>query len=72
VKKNIDSLFDVRVQFATESIERTISLCENLLEQQEKAHKETLQQREAEKAFIAQKRQELEQVQKNIEAILHS
>ncbi len=71
-EKNIDSLFDVRVQFATESIERTISLCENLLEQQEKAHKETLQQREAEKAFIAQKRQELEQVQKNIEAILHS
>ena len=35
-----------------------------LLEQQEKAHQENLEQREIEKAFIQQKRQELEQVQK--------
>lgn len=71
-EENIISLFDVRVQFATESIKRTISLCENLLEQQEKAHKETLQQREAEIAFIAQKRNELEQLQKNIKTIIPS
>jgi GTPase Era involved in 16S rRNA processing len=69
-EKNIASVFDVRVKFATESIERTISLYENLLEQQEKAYKETLEQRQADKAFIAQKRQELEQLQRNIKTII--
>jgi uncharacterized tellurite resistance protein B-like protein/tRNA U34 5-carboxymethylaminomethyl modifying GTPase MnmE/TrmE len=69
-EENIIPLFDVRVEFATKSIERTILLCENLLEQQEKAHKETLQQREAEIAWISQKRQELEQLQKQIKTII--
>jgi uncharacterized tellurite resistance protein B-like protein/GTPase SAR1 family protein len=64
--------FDEKVGQANEIIAKAISFYENLLEQQEKAHKETLEQREADKAWIVQKRQELEQVQKNIEAILHS
>jgi hypothetical protein len=72
VSENIASIFDNRVESASEVIKLAISLYENLLEQQEKAHKETLEQREAEKAWIAQKRNELEQVQRNIEAILHS
>jgi uncharacterized tellurite resistance protein B-like protein/GTPase SAR1 family protein len=72
VSENIVSIFDNRVESASEVIKLAISLYENLLEQQEKAHKETLEQREADKAWIVQKRQELEQVQKNIEAILHS
>lgn len=66
----VGSVFNNRVESASQVIAQAISLYENLLEQQEKAHKETLEQREAEKAFISQKRQELEQVQKNLEAIL--
>ncbi|MBN3950203.1 MAG: hypothetical protein HWQ38_28540 [Nostoc sp. NMS7] len=51
-------------------IAQAIALYENLLEQQEKAHNETLEQREGEKMWIYQKRQELEQVQNRLEVIL--
>lgn len=68
----VSSAFHIKVEVADEAIKQIISSYETLLEQQEKAHKETLEQRQAEKAWIAQKRQELEQVQKNIEAILPS
>jgi hypothetical protein len=64
--------FSEKVEQADDIISKAISFYENLLEQQEKAHKETLEQREADKAWISQKCHELEQVQKNIEAILHS
>lgn len=50
-------------------IAQAIALYENLLEQQEKAHNETLEQREAEKMWIYQKRQELEQIQNGLETI---
>jgi uncharacterized tellurite resistance protein B-like protein/GTPase SAR1 family protein len=70
--KTIGSAFNSRIEVAEEAIKQVISCYENVLEQHEKAHKETREQRQAEKAFIAQQRQELEQVQKNIEAILHS
>lgn len=66
----VDSLFDQRVESAGQVIAQAISLYENLLQQQEKVHKETLEQRQAEKVWIAQKRQEIEQVQKGIEAIM--
>ncbi|MHC5776597.1 dienelactone hydrolase family protein [Nostoc sp.] len=57
---------DFEADFSAEAI----ALYENLLEQQEKAHNETLEQREAEKMWIYQKRQELEQVQNRLEVIL--
>jgi len=66
----IFSAFSSRIEVVDTTIKHLISSYENLLEQQEKAHKETVEQREAEKAFIAQKRQELEQVQKEIAALL--
>ena len=72
ISETISLVFESRVEAATKVIEQAISLCENLLEQQEKIHKETLEQRDAEKAWLSQQRQELEQVQKNIEAILPS
>jgi hypothetical protein len=72
LKEIISSVFNDRVASASQVIAQAISLCENILEQQEKAHKKTLQQREADKAWIVQKRQELEQVQRNIEAIIPS
>jgi uncharacterized tellurite resistance protein B-like protein/tRNA U34 5-carboxymethylaminomethyl modifying GTPase MnmE/TrmE len=63
----VGSVFNNRVEAASRVIAQAISLYENLLEQQEKTHKETREQREANKAWISQKRQELEQLQKNIE-----
>lgn len=68
----ICSAFRSRVETANTAIKQIISSYENLLEQQEKADTETLEQRQAEKVWISQKYQELEQVQKNIEAILPS
>ncbi|HEY9822988.1 MAG TPA: dynamin family protein [Candidatus Sericytochromatia bacterium] len=69
VIENIASIFYYRVELADEAIKQAISTYEYVLERQEKAHKETLEQRESDKEFIAQKHQELEQVQKNIKAI---
>lgn len=68
----IGSSFNEKFEQAEKIIAKAISFYENLLEQQEKAHQETLEQRQADKKFIACKRQELEQVQKNIEVILPS
>ena len=64
-------VFNSRVESASGVIAQAIALYENLLEQQEKAHNETLEQREAEKMWIYQKRQELEQVQNGLEVILN-
>lgn len=68
--KVIVSVFNNRVESANRVIAQAIYLYENLLEQQEKVCKETIEQREAEKALIEQQRKELEQVQSKIEAIL--
>ncbi|MEH2414121.1 dynamin family protein [Nostoc sp.] len=66
----VGSVFEKRVESSSRVIAQAIALYENLLEQQEKAHNETLEQREAEKIWIYQKRQELEQVQNRLEVIL--
>ena len=70
MKKMINSLFEQRVTEASDTIAKVITYYETLLEQQEKAHQQNLQERELEKTFITQKRQELEQVQKEIAALL--
>jgi hypothetical protein len=67
----IGSVFENRVESASRVIAQAIALYENLLEQQEKAHKETLEQREAEKMWIYEKRQKLEQIQTELEIILN-
>ena len=66
----LNSVFNSRIESASRVITEAIALYENLLEQQEKAHNETLEQREAEKMWIYQKRKELEQVQNGLEVIL--
>jgi uncharacterized tellurite resistance protein B-like protein/GTPase Era involved in 16S rRNA processing len=70
IEKMINSLFEQRVTEASDTIAKVITYYETLLEQQEKAHQQNLEQRELEKRSIAQKRQELEQVQKEIAALL--
>lgn len=67
----ISSVFDNRVESANRVIAQAIALYENLIEQQERVHQETLEQREAEKAWIFQKSQELKQVQNEVEAVLN-
>ncbi|WP_243713865.1 dynamin family protein [Nostoc sp. 106C] len=66
----IDTVFDGKVESASRVIGEAISLYENLLEQQEKVHQETLEEREADKAWISQKYQELYLVQNNLESII--
>jgi uncharacterized tellurite resistance protein B-like protein/GTPase SAR1 family protein len=69
---HISSAFANRVEATTRIIEQAISILENLLEQQERVHQETQEQCKTDQAWISQKRQELEQVQRNIEAIIPS
>lgn len=68
----VNVIFDDRVKLASEAIAKTISFYDDFLERQERYQQEPPEQREAEKAWILQQHQELEQLQKNIEAILHS
>ncbi|MBD2538280.1 dynamin family protein [Coleofasciculus sp. FACHB-SPT36] len=70
VTEYIASVLGERSEAARKVIQQAIALSENFLAQEEKAHQETLEQRQAEKAFLSKKRQELEQVLKNIEAII--
>ncbi|MFN6481178.1 hypothetical protein [Nostoc sp. DedQUE07] len=62
----VGSVFNSRVESASRVIAQAIALYENLLEHQKKAYNKTL----AEKMWIYQKRQELEQVQNRLEVIL--
>ncbi|MBF2006580.1 MAG: hypothetical protein IGS49_14210 [Chlorogloeopsis fritschii C42_A2020_084] len=66
----IDTVFDSKVESASRVIAEAISLYENLLEQQEKAHQKSLEELEPDKAWISQKRQELEIVQNKIESLI--
>lgn len=66
----VDTVFDSRIESASKVISQAISFYENLIEQQEKVHLETLEQRDADKALILNKRRELEQLQNNIKATI--
>ncbi|MDZ8054349.1 MAG: hypothetical protein RMX68_028730 [Aulosira sp. ZfuVER01] len=66
----IDTVFDSKLDSVSRVIGEAISLYENLLEQQEKVHQETVEDREADKAWISQKYQELEQTQNKIKSII--
>lgn len=66
----VNEVFETKIESTIKVIEQAISLYENLLEQQEKNHQETVEQRGSEKALIAKKCHEMMQMQKTIEAIL--
>jgi len=67
----VNVIFDDRVKLETQAVAKVISFYDDFLERQERYQQETPEQREAEKAWISQQRQELEQMQKNIEAVLN-
>jgi len=71
IKEIVVLIIDNRVETVTKIAEQAVSLYEELLGKQERYQQETAEQQEAEKAWILQQRQELEQVQKNIEAVLN-
>ncbi len=66
----VTAIFDDRVKLATQAVAQAILFYDDFLERQERYKQETPEQSEAEKAWIAQQRQELEKVQKNIEVVL--
>ena len=72
IDKFITAIFDDRVKLATEALEGAIAFYNDFLERQERYQQETPEQREAEKAWIDQQRQELDRVQSGIEAILNA
>jgi CRISPR/Cas system-associated endonuclease Cas1 len=70
IDKFITAIFDDRLELATKAIAQAIAFYNYFLERQERYQQETPEQREAEKAWIDQQRQELARVQNGIEAIL--
>ncbi|MEW6495355.1 MAG: hypothetical protein AB1589_22985 [Cyanobacteriota bacterium] len=72
IENIITTIFDDRIQLATQALEQAIAFYNEFLERQERYQQETPEQREAEKAWIDQQRQQLEQVQRGIEAILNA
>ena len=60
------------MELVNQALEEAIAFYNDFLERQERYQQETLEQREAEKAWIDQQRRELEQVQHGIEAILNA
>ncbi|MCT7987583.1 hypothetical protein [Laspinema olomoucense] len=66
----IKALFTDLIQVALEAIEERMTFYNELLEKQERYQQETPEQREAEKAWIEQQHQQIQQVRQGIEAIL--
>lgn len=69
MEKYITVIFDDRVELATKALEQAIAFYNYFLERQNRYQQETPQQRQAEKAWIDQQRQQLVQVKMSIEAI---
>jgi hypothetical protein len=70
LEKMIAALFSDRIQVALEAVEERMTFYNELLEKQERYQQETPEQREAEKAWIEQQHQQIQQVRQGIEAIL--
>ncbi|BAY61552.1 dynamin family protein [Calothrix brevissima NIES-22] len=67
----IISVFNERIEIAAKKIEQAISFYENLLEQQEKFHQQTVEDHHADKVIIDQKYQEFEQINHKIKSIIN-
>lgn len=71
LEKVVVAIFDELSKLVTKAIEQAISFYNDFLELRKRYQQETPEQREAEKAWIEQQRQELIQVQNGIEVILN-
>ncbi len=70
IVENVETAIYEKAELASNAISSSIEILDNLLEQQEKAHQETLQTRESEKQLIHQKYQQLSQIQDELQVIL--
>lgn len=70
MEEYITAIFDDQVEIATEALEQAIAFYNYFLEKHNRYQQETSQQRQAEKAWINQQRQQLVQVKNGLEAIL--
>ncbi|MGB3401799.1 MAG: dynamin family protein [Microcoleaceae cyanobacterium] len=66
----IESMYESRIKLACNLMNQAISMCDNLMKQEEKAHQESLEQQQQDKIWIEQKRQKLGQVQHEIDSIV--
>lgn len=71
VQERIIDRFQERIEASNGVMREAILLWENLLEDQEKRDRQSQEECDAEKVWIENKRQELLQVEKEIEAILN-
>lgn len=70
VGETINTVFDNRVESATKAIQKAISICENLIEGEEKTHQKLLEEYETHKTNILQKQQHITQAHNKIENLL--
>ena len=71
IDERIIAVFEERVETSSGAIAQSMSLWENLLEQQEKRDRQNQAECESQKVWLADKRRELEQVQNQIQTILN-
>ncbi|WP_089127250.1 hypothetical protein [Tolypothrix sp. NIES-4075] len=72
IENFIAAIFNDRIKLAIEAMTKAIAFYNDFLEQQQRYQQETPQQREAEKVWIYQQRQELAQMLGGIEVILNA
>ncbi|MBD2576843.1 dynamin family protein [Oscillatoria sp. FACHB-1406] len=70
INEIIGEAFDKKVEQTDEIMTKAIAVHESRIAQQEKAMLATLEQRELEKAWLEQKRQELDRVRQELETVL--
>lgn len=70
VNETINTVFNNRVESATKAIQKAISICENLIEEEEKTHQKLLEEYEVHKTNILQKHQHITQAHNEIENLL--
>nr|WP_290228408.1 hypothetical protein [Trichocoleus desertorum] len=69
IEEKIELVFDKKYSFAKESLERIVRFYNDLLERQVRYQKETIAQRQAEKAWIEHQQQDLENLKVKLTAL---
>lgn len=71
IENGINLVFDERVNLVIQAIDEAIAFYSDFLAKQERYQQETAEQREAEKVWIKQQREELQRVKQGLEEILN-
>ncbi|OKH40925.1 hypothetical protein NIES2119_01040 [[Phormidium ambiguum] IAM M-71] len=71
IEHGINLVFDERVNLVTQAIDEAIAFYSDFLAKQERYQQETPEQREAEKVWIKQQREELQRVKQGLEETLN-